>query len=106
MEALVAERERGGPYAGIADLASRSGASRAGLERLAWAGALDESRLEPAQSGPSDAAALWRLGVAAGGRALAGGHPAGAAARAAGGARAAAARAAGRRARRLRARPG
>jgi error-prone DNA polymerase len=41
MEALVRERERGGPYRGIADLASRSGASRDGLERLAWAGALD-----------------------------------------------------------------
>jgi error-prone DNA polymerase len=41
MESLVAERERGGPYRGIADLASRSGASRDGLERLAWAGALD-----------------------------------------------------------------
>ena len=41
MEALVAERERGGPYRGVADLASRSGAGRDGLERLAWAGALD-----------------------------------------------------------------
>jgi error-prone DNA polymerase len=40
MEALVAERERGGPYRGVADLASRSGAGRDGLERLAWAGAL------------------------------------------------------------------
>jgi error-prone DNA polymerase len=42
MESLVAERERSGDYAGIADLASRSGASRDGLERLAWAGALDD----------------------------------------------------------------
>jgi error-prone DNA polymerase len=42
MEALAAERERSGPYTGIADLASRSGASRDGLERLAWAGALDD----------------------------------------------------------------
>ncbi len=41
MEALVAERERGGAYRGVADLASRSGAGRDGLERLAWAGALD-----------------------------------------------------------------
>jgi error-prone DNA polymerase len=41
MESLVAERERDGAYAGIADLASRSGAGRDGLERLAWAGALD-----------------------------------------------------------------
>jgi len=42
MESLLAERERSGDYAGIADLASRSGAGRDGLERLAWAGALDE----------------------------------------------------------------
>ncbi len=41
MEALMAERDRGGPYRDIADLASRSGASRDGLERLAWAGTLD-----------------------------------------------------------------
>jgi error-prone DNA polymerase len=41
MESLVAGRERSGDYAGIADLASRSGTSRDGLERLAWAGALD-----------------------------------------------------------------
>ena len=41
MESLVAERGRGGPYRGIADLASRSGVGRDGLERLAWAGALD-----------------------------------------------------------------
>jgi error-prone DNA polymerase len=42
MESLVAERERSGDYAGIADLASRSGTGRDGLERLAWAGALDD----------------------------------------------------------------
>jgi error-prone DNA polymerase len=38
-EALVAERGRGGPYRDLADLASRSGMGRDGLERLAWAGA-------------------------------------------------------------------
>jgi error-prone DNA polymerase len=59
MESLVAERERDGLYRGIADLASRSGAGRDGLERLAWAGALDSlvgtsSRRE----------ALWEAGVA------------------------------------------
>jgi error-prone DNA polymerase len=42
MESLAAERERSGDYAGIADLASRSGAGRDSLERLAWAGALDD----------------------------------------------------------------
>ncbi len=41
MESLVTERERDGEYRGIADVASRSGAGRDGLERLAWAGALD-----------------------------------------------------------------
>jgi error-prone DNA polymerase len=42
MEGLLVERERSGDYAGIADLASRSGTGRDGLERLAWAGALDD----------------------------------------------------------------
>ncbi len=41
MRSLVGERERSGPYEGIADVASRSGARRDDLERLAWAGALD-----------------------------------------------------------------
>ncbi len=71
MESLLAERERGGPYRGIADLASRSGASRDGLERLAWAGALDDlagdvpsiprpyGRLSP---GTSRREALWEAG--------------------------------------------
>jgi error-prone DNA polymerase len=65
MELLVAERERGGPYAGIADLASRSGAGVASLERLAWAGALDGV---PAGSGGERREALWRVGVSANGR--------------------------------------
>ena len=38
-EIVVAERERGGAYRDLGDLASRSGASREGLEMLAWAGA-------------------------------------------------------------------
>ena len=62
MEALVKERDRGGPYEGIASLSSRSGAERDGLERLAWAGALD-------QLGPGGRReALWRLGTASGGQ--------------------------------------
>jgi error-prone DNA polymerase len=65
MEALVAERERGGPYAGIAELASRSGAGLPSLERLAWAGALDGI---PAGSGGERREALWRVGVAGAGR--------------------------------------
>jgi error-prone DNA polymerase len=74
MEALVAERERGGPYRGIADLASRSGASRDGLERLAWAGALDHlardvpvlrGQYGPLSTGtsPGRRGALWEAGV-------------------------------------------
>jgi error-prone DNA polymerase len=80
MEALVAERERGGPYRGIADLASRSGAGRAGLERLAWAGALDSLTGDvPSTEAPYRGlthgtsmgrrrVALWEAGVAATGR--------------------------------------
>jgi len=56
MEGLVAERKRGGTYWGIADIASRSGAGRDGLERLAWAGALD-ALVETGRRG-----ALWQAG--------------------------------------------
>jgi error-prone DNA polymerase len=61
MAALVAERERGGPYSGVADLATRSGASRDGLERLVWAGALDGLSLSSTEHRRED---YWRLGVA------------------------------------------
>ncbi len=67
MEALVAERERGGPYTGIADLATRSGAGRDGLERLAWAGALDGLPLGRREG-------YWQLGVAGAPRAAGGGR--------------------------------
>ncbi|HEX2467462.1 MAG TPA: error-prone DNA polymerase [Solirubrobacterales bacterium] len=53
---LVAERERGGPYADLGELASRSGMGRDGLMRLAWAGACGEVRRDQ----------LWRLGVTRG----------------------------------------
>jgi error-prone DNA polymerase len=74
MEGLLAERERSGDYAGIADLASRSGAGRDALERLAWAGALDDlvgrwADLSPIEIhiGPSAGRreALWEAGGAA-----------------------------------------
>jgi error-prone DNA polymerase len=71
MEALVAERERGGPYGGIAELASRSGAGMPSLERLAWAGALDDVAADTATAGPGAGErrrALWRVGVTANGR--------------------------------------
>ncbi len=64
MEALVAERARGGPYRGIADLASRSGAGRDGLEQLVWAGALDGLPLEGGESSERRREDSWRLGVA------------------------------------------
>ncbi|TMK58217.1 MAG: PHP domain-containing protein [Actinobacteria bacterium] len=66
MEALVSERERAGPYTGIAELASRSGAGLPNLERLAWAGALDGV---PVSAGEGDRReALWRVGVTGAGQ--------------------------------------
>jgi error-prone DNA polymerase len=68
MESLVAERERSGEYVGIADLASRPGAARDGLERLAWAGALDELVGKEGAWIPGIGAgrreALWEAGAA------------------------------------------
>jgi len=58
-EAVVAERERGGAYADLADLAARSGAGRDGLERLAWAGACGDL-----DAGDRRRVPLWRLGTA------------------------------------------
>lgn len=71
MESLAAERERGGLYEGIADLASRAGVGRAGLELLAWAGALDAlvgAGSEPAtlpdpNLGAGRRRALWGAGA-------------------------------------------
>jgi error-prone DNA polymerase len=65
MEKVVAERERGGTYADLADLASRAGVGQDALERLAWSGACAElgGRL-PRRI------VLWQSGVAAGGRRL------------------------------------
>jgi error-prone DNA polymerase len=65
MEALVAERERAGPYRGIAELASRSGVGLPSLERLAWAGALDEV---PLGAEEERRRTLWGVGVTGNGR--------------------------------------
>ncbi|MGH2983319.1 MAG: OB-fold nucleic acid binding domain-containing protein, partial [Solirubrobacterales bacterium] len=69
-EAVVVERRRGGAYRGVADLAGRSGATGAALQRLAWAGACD--RLVRSQSAPmidpdeeQRRPALWEAGGAA-----------------------------------------
>jgi error-prone DNA polymerase len=60
---LVAERERGGPFASLGELAARAGAARGTLEQLAWAGACDSL------IGVGDRrTALWQLGMAAPGR--------------------------------------
>jgi error-prone DNA polymerase len=63
MAAIVAEREAHGPFADLADLASRAGAGRPSLEVLAWSGACDH--LIGASSAHARRTALWRLGIAA-----------------------------------------
>ncbi len=62
---LVAERERGGPFRDLGDLAARAATRRATLEQLAWAGACDSLAENRRQ-------ALWQLGIAAVGEAVAG----------------------------------
>jgi error-prone DNA polymerase len=59
---LVAERERGGGWRSLGDLAGRSGAFAETLARLAWAGACDELVDGPVES--RRRRALWELGVA------------------------------------------
>jgi error-prone DNA polymerase len=59
--AVVAAREEGGAFRSLADLASRAGAGRAALDKLAWSGACDGLAGDRRT-------ALWSLGVAAPGR--------------------------------------
>ena len=61
VKAIVAERERGGPFRSLADLAARCGACRETLERLAWAGACDS--LVGGPPAVRRRTALWQLGV-------------------------------------------
>ncbi|MFL5906926.1 MAG: OB-fold nucleic acid binding domain-containing protein, partial [Solirubrobacterales bacterium] len=73
VEAVIDERRRGGSYRSISDLAGRSGAGAAALQRLAWAGACDGLVTTPAvgASPPIDPEedlrrpALWEVGGAA-----------------------------------------
>jgi len=82
MRGLVAERELGGPFASLGDLAARAGVRRRTLEQLAWSGACDSLTTGPAGGravGDGSAAladlrsvgsqgrrsALWQLGMAA-----------------------------------------
>jgi error-prone DNA polymerase len=74
VEALVEARRARGPFRSLADLASRAGAGRPALEKLAWAGACDALALPAATNGSWAVAngharrtALWQLGVAAAG---------------------------------------
>jgi error-prone DNA polymerase len=60
--ALVAEREGGGPWRSLGDLAGRSGAGHDTLGLLAWAGACDE--LAGGSEEGRRRRALWELGVA------------------------------------------
>ncbi len=63
IRALVAAREEGGPFVSLADLASRAGAGRPSLDKLAWAGACDS--LIGGASEHARRRALWQVGVAA-----------------------------------------
>jgi error-prone DNA polymerase len=62
LSALVAEREEGGGWRSLGDLAARSGAFAETLGRLAWAGACDA--LAEGPSAGRRRQALWQLGVA------------------------------------------
>ncbi len=65
MRELVAERESGGRYRTLAELAARSGARRVTLEQLAWSGACDGLLAEEgARVGADRRSALWQLGLA------------------------------------------
>jgi error-prone DNA polymerase len=71
---LVAERERGGAFGSLGELAARCGAGRPTLEQLAWSGACDglvDTDGLPEATGSADARrrlALWQLGISAPGR--------------------------------------
>jgi error-prone DNA polymerase len=87
IEALVAERERSGPFTSLSDLASRAGAGAPALDLLAWSGACDAlaaSVPAPTNLAPASALrrgdrvsprrlALWQLGVATAARGVRGG---------------------------------
>jgi error-prone DNA polymerase len=79
VEALVAARERAGPFRNLSDLASRAGSSASALELLAWSGACDElaaaGRVAAGATvtGSARRIALWQLGVMSPGRRVPGG---------------------------------
>ena len=70
--ALLAARAEGGPFKDVADLAGRSGADGATLEKLAWAGACDSlgATVDGAATPWGRREALWMLGAAPAGAPL------------------------------------
>ncbi len=73
---LVAERDRGGPFGDLGDLAARAATRRGTLEQLAWAGACD-SLMDAGAAADGDHSpdarrrlALWQLGIASPGEAV------------------------------------
>ena len=62
--ALLAARDEGGTFKDVADLAGRSGADGATLERLAWAGACDSLGSASGDGRWTRREALWMLGAA------------------------------------------
>jgi len=65
--ALVVAREEGGRFRSLADLASRAGAGRPSLEKLAWAGACDALAGIPAEAAAGGARATATPETAAAG---------------------------------------
>ena len=80
VSALVAERERDGPFASLGELAARAGVRRVTLEQLAWSGACDSPlrRCRAKRAHPRRHAgrrtALWQLGLATPAEATPGGE--------------------------------
>jgi error-prone DNA polymerase len=79
VDALVAERERGGPFQSLEDLAARAALRRGTLEQLAWSGACDSlldgrgaqtsvasdrAETRPTLTSADRRTALWQLGMA------------------------------------------
>ncbi len=73
IEALVAERERSGPFPSLSQLASRAGAGAPALDLLAWSGACDALVAPGASHVSPRRLALWQLGVATAARGVRGG---------------------------------
>jgi error-prone DNA polymerase len=66
--ALVAERERHGPWKDLEDLVRRTSGGTTSLEALAWSGACDEIVGEDVPEARRRRAALWRVGAIVPGR--------------------------------------